>query len=217
MRVVIADDTVLIRSGLATLLSEAGIQTVGEAGDARELMQLLRQVDVDAAIVDIRMPPSHGDEGIRAAAEIRREHPGVGVLVLSQYTESSYALRLVEQSPSGVGYLLKDRVTHFGILADALARVVAGECLVDPTIVTSLLARARRHNPIDLLTEREREVLRLMAEGHSNGTICGQLHLSPKTVETHVSRVLSKLGLDEHVDGHRRVLAVLMFLRQGQP
>jgi DNA-binding NarL/FixJ family response regulator len=217
MRVVIADDAVLIRSGLVVLLREAGIEPVGEAGDVVELMHLVRTTEPDAAIVDIRMPPSHTDEGIRAAAEIRREHPGVGVLVLSQYTESTYALRLVEQSPEGVGYLLKDRVTHGGVLADALRRVVSGECLVDPTIVTRLLARARQHNPLDQLTEREREVLALMAEGRSNGAICGVLHLSPKTVETHVSRVFSKLGLAEQPHGHRRVLAVLVYLRQGSP
>ena len=215
MRVVIADDAALIRSGLATLLGEAGIETVGQAGDAEALLRLVGQVQPDAAIVDIRMPPGHSDEGIVAAGRIRAEHPSVAVLVLSQYLESSYAVRLVQENPAAVGYLLKDRIAHAATLSDALHRVVAGECVVDPTIVGRLLARARRHDPLDTLTPREREVLALMAEGRSNGSICHALTLHPKTVETHVSRVFTKLGLAEEVDGHRRVLAVLAHLRQG--
>jgi DNA-binding NarL/FixJ family response regulator len=217
VRVVVADDSALIRAGLAMLLREAGLELVGEAGDADALMRLLGTSPADAAIIDIRMPPSFGDEGIQAAARVRREHPGTGVLVLSQYTESSYAMRLVEENPTGVGYLLKDRVTNASILGDALQRLVSGECLVDPTIVTRLLARSRHQDPVDRLTDREREVLALMAEGRSNGSICALLHLSPKTVETHVSRVFSKLGLGEEADGHRRVLAVLAYLRQTTP
>jgi DNA-binding NarL/FixJ family response regulator len=215
VRVVIADDAALIRSGLATLLAEAGIETVGQAGDAEALLRLVGRVQPDAAVVDIRMPPGHSDEGIVAAGRIRNDHPSVAVLVLSQYLESSYAIRLVQENPSGVGYLLKDRIAHAATLADALHRVVAGECVVDPAIVRRLLTRARRHDPLDGLTPREREVLALMAEGRSNGSICQALTLHPKTVETHVSRVFTKLGLSEDVDGHRRVLAVLAHLRRG--
>ena len=217
MRVVIADDAVLIRAGLATLLRDAGIEVVAQAGEAGELLRLLRTATPDAAILDIRMPPSHTDEGIVAARMIREEHPDVAVLVLSQYLESSYAMRLLEENPAAVGYLLKDRISHPSSLTDALSRVVAGECLVDPAIVGRLLARARRRSPLDELTAREREVLALMAEGRSNAGICQLLTLSPKTVETHVNRVFGKLGLAEETDGHRRVLAVLTYLRQGSP
>jgi len=214
VRVVIADDAALVRKGVVALLSEAGIETVGQAGDGDELLALVAQTEPDAAVVDIRMPPTHTDEGLVAAARIRQRHPRVAVLVLSQYLDSSYAMRLVEESPGRVGYLLKDRIAHSGTLADALARVVAGECLVDPAIVGRLLARARAGSPLDALTEREREVLALMAQGRSNASICGHLGLQPKTVETHVNRVFSKLGLSEE-DGHRRVLAVLAYLRHG--
>jgi DNA-binding NarL/FixJ family response regulator len=217
MRVVIADDAVLIRSGLATLLEQAGIRAVGQAGDAEQLLRLIDELRPDAAIVDIRMPPTHTDEGLRAAARIRREHTDVAVLVLSQYVDASYAVRLAEQNPTAVGYLLKDRIAHAATLADALRRVVAGECVVDPAIVSRLLARARLRSPLDDLTARECEVLGLMAEGRSNPGICQLLHLSPKTVETHVGRVFTKLGLAEANDGHRRVLAVLTYLRQGAP
>jgi DNA-binding NarL/FixJ family response regulator len=217
VRVVIADDAVLIRAGVATLLRDAGIEVVGQAGEAGELLRLLRTATPDAAILDIRMPPTHTDEGIVAARTIRQEHPDVAVLVLSQYLESSYAMRLLEENPAAVGYLLKDRISHPSSLTDALSRVVAGECLVDPAIVGRLLARARRRSPLDELTAREREVLALMAEGRSNAGICQQLALSPKTVETHVNRVFGKLGLAEQTDGHRRVLAVLTYLRQGSP
>jgi DNA-binding NarL/FixJ family response regulator len=217
MRVVIADDAVLIRSGLVHVLGDAGIEIVGQASDAQNLLRLVDETAPDAAIVDIRMPPTHSDEGIHAARSIRREHPDVAVLVLSQYLESSYAIRLVEENPAAVGYLLKDRIAHAASLTDALTRVVAGECVVDQAIVGRLMARARRRNPLDELTAREREVLALMAEGRSNTAICHVLTLSPKTVETHVSRVFTKLGLLEEPDGHRRVLAVLAHLRQGAP
>jgi DNA-binding NarL/FixJ family response regulator len=217
MRVVIADDAKLIRSGLATLLGEAGIESVGEAGSADELLGLVATLRPDAAIVDIKMPPSHSDEGIRAAWDIRRSHPEVAVLVLSQYVEPSYAIRLLEESPAGLGYLLKDRVAHAASLADALVRVTEGETVVDPAIISRLLSRARHKSPLDALTAREREVLALMAGGRSNAAIGRLLFLSPKTVETHVSRVFSKLGLLEQADDHRRVLAVLAFLRQGSP
>jgi DNA-binding NarL/FixJ family response regulator len=217
VRVVIADDAVLIRSGVATLLAESGIETVAQAADAEELLRLVARTTPDAAVVDIRMPPTHTHEGLHAARRIRREHPGVAVLLLSQYLDAGYALRLAEDNPAGVGYLLKDRIAHAATLADALHRLVAGECVVDPTIVSRLLARARVHNPLDDLTPREREVLSLMAEGRSNATIGRLLSLQSKTVETHVSRVFSKLGLVEEADGHRRVLAVLAYLRAESP
>jgi DNA-binding NarL/FixJ family response regulator len=217
MRVVIADDAVLIRTGVATLLQEAGIEPVGLARDATELLDLVAATTPDAAIVDSRMPPTNTDEGIRAARTIRQDHPGVAVLVLSQYLESSYAMRLLEEDPQGMGYLLKDRIVHATTLTDALHRLVAGECVVDQSIVSRLMARARRNSPLDALTPRERDVLALMAEGRSNNGICEQLALSPKTVETHVNRVFAKLGLGEVREGHRRVLAVLAYLRQGSP
>ena len=217
MRVVIADDAVLIRSGVAALLAEAGANVVGTAEDGEQLLRLVRDVVPDAVVVDIRMPPSHTDEGIQAAHRIRREHPGVSVLVLSQYLDSSYALRLVEENPDRVGYLLKDRIAHGSTLVDALERIAAGECVVDPTIVRRLLDRARRHTALDDLTSREREVLAHMAEGRSNRAMCELLTVSTKTVETHVSRIFAKLGLLDEPDGHRRVLAVLAYLRQGAP
>lgn len=217
MRVVIADDAVVVRSGVAALLAESGMETVGQAGDADELLRVVAATRPDAAVVDIRMPPTHTDEGLHAARLIRRDHPGVVVLVLSQYLDARYALRLAEENPAGVGYLLKDRVAHAGTLADALHRLVAGECVIDPVIVSRLLARARRHDPLDELTPREREVLGLMAEGRTNAAIGRLLSLQPKTVESHVSRVFSKLGLAEESEGHRRVLAVLAYLRAERP
>lgn len=217
MRIVIADDVALIRSGIAAMLREVGIDTVGEAADGDELLALLPSTTPDAVVVDIRMPPTHTDEGIVAARRIRDEYPGTAVLVLSQYLDSGFALRLIEDGPAGAGYLLKERVAQAGTLADALCRVVAGESVVDPAIVGRLLVRARRQDPLAALTPRERDVLGLMAEGHSNSALCRLLSLSPKTVETHVGRVFSKLGLAEEVEGHRRVLAVLAWLRQGEP
>ena len=213
MRVVIADDEVLLREGLERLLAEAGFDVVGKVGTAEELR---RKVDVarpDVAIVDIKMPPTHTDEGIVAAHAIREAHPEVGVLVLSHYLESRYALRLVEQHPGGVGYLLKERVSDLAVLTDALVRLHDGECVVDPTIVARLVNRARPASRLDDLTAREREVLALMAEGRSNRGICDRLFLSPKTVEAHVKHIFTKLGVDESADDHRRVLAVLAFLR----
>ncbi len=217
MRVAVAEDSVLLREGLSRLLGDGGFDVVGRWGNAEDLLTRVRHDPPDVAILDIRLPPTHTDEGMRAALHLRERHPGVGVLVLSQYVEVGLAMKLLADSAEGVGYLLKDRIAHAATLADALHRLVAGECVVDPTIVSRLLARARVHNPLDDLTPREREVLSLMAEGRSNATIGRLLSLQPKTVETHVSRVFSKLGLAEEADGHRRVLAVLAHLRAESP
>lgn len=213
MRVVIADDSLLVREGLARLLAEAGFEVVGTAETGAELLRQVATGAPDVAIVDIKMPPTHTDEGIVAARQIRRDHPSVGVLVLSQYLESGYAMRLLEEVPERAGYLLKDRVSDIAVLADALKRIAEGECVIDPTIVSRLVRRTRTHDPIDLLSEREREVLALIAEGRTNHAIGQKLFLSGKTVETHVRQILQKLGLEPSPDDHRRVLAVLAFLR----
>ena len=213
MRVVIADDAMLIREGTARLLEEAGVQVAGKAGDARQLLRIVATEQPDVAIVDIKMPPTFTDEGLAAAEQIRKSHPAVGVLVLSQYLEARYATRLLEDHPEALGYLLKERVSDIGALKDAIQRIAEGECVLDPTIVARLLKRPRRPGPIDELTGREREVLALIAEGRSNQGIAQALVLSPKTVEAHVGRILAKLGLDDTPDYHRRVLAVLAFLR----
>jgi len=213
MRVVIADDEVLLRDGLDRLLTEAGFEVVGKAGTAQELRREVELAHPDVAIIDIKMPPTHTDEGLIAAQEIRASNPGVGVLVLSHYLQSRYAMRLIEQHTGGVGYLLKERVSGVGVLADALVRVHDGECVVDPTIVARLLGHARRASPISQLTERECEVLAQMAEGRSNQGICARLMLSPKTVEGHVRNIFMKLGVGESADDHRRVLAILSYLR----
>jgi DNA-binding NarL/FixJ family response regulator len=213
MRVVIADDEVLLREGLERLLLEAEFEVVGKVGTAEELLRKVELARPDVAIVDIRMPPTHTDEGILAAQEIRRAHPEIGVLVLSHHLESRYAMRLLEEHPSGAGYLLNQRVSNLGVLTDALGRLRDGECVVDPTIVARLVKRARPARQLAELTEREREVIALMAEGRSNKAICAQLFLSPKTVEAHVKHIFRKLGIDESADDHRRVLAVLAYLR----
>lgn len=213
MRVLIADDEVLLREGLERLLTEAGFEVVGKVGTADELRRKVELTRPDVAIVDIKMPPTHTDEGLVAAEAIQDSHPETAVLVLSHYLASRYALRLIEQHPGGVGYLLKERVSDLAVLTDALARLHEGESVVDPTIVSRLVNRARPASRLDGLTEREREVLALIAEGRSNKGICERLFLSPKTVEAHVKHIFMKLGIEESGDDHRRVLAVLAFLR----
>jgi len=213
MRVVVADDVMLTREGIAHLLVEAGIDVVAQAEDADGLLREVRLKQPEVAIVDIRMPPTHTDEGLVAAQRIRADHPTIGVLVLSQYVEPSYALRLLEEHPERVGYLLKQRVFDVAVLVDALRRIVDGETVVDPTIVSRLVGRQRRHDPLAELTPREREVLSLVAEGLSNGAIASRLFVTERTVEAHVKQVLLKLGLAVDPESHRRVLAVLAYLR----
>jgi DNA-binding NarL/FixJ family response regulator len=213
MRVVIADDEVLLREGLERLLTEAGFKVVSKVGTAEELRRKVELTRPDVAIVDIKMPPTHTDEGLVAARELRESHPQTGVLVLSHYLESRYALQLLEHHPAGAGYLLKERVSDLAVLTDALGRLHEGECVLDPTIVSRLVNRARPAGPLDDLTARERQVLALMAEGRSNRGICSRLFLSPKTVEAHVKHIFMKLGIDESPDDHRRVLAVVAYLR----
>jgi len=213
MRVVVADDVMLTREGIAHLLVEAGIDVVAQAEDADGLLREVRLKQPEVAIVDIRMPPTHTDEGLVAAQRIRADHPAIGVLVLSQYVEPSYALRLLEEHPERVGYLLKQRVFDVAVLVDALRRIVDGETVVDPTIVSRLVGRQRRHDPLAELTPREREVLSLVAEGLSNGAIASRLFVTERTVEAHVKQVLLKLGLAVDPESHRRVLAVLAYLR----
>jgi DNA-binding NarL/FixJ family response regulator len=218
MRVVVADDETLLRQGLVQLLAKAGFEVAGEAGDATELLRLVEARRPDLVLTDIKMPPGHSDEGLVAAQEIRRNHPDIGVLVLSHYLESRYAMRLLEDFPERTGYLLKDRVSDIAVLADALRRIAEGECVLDPTIVARLVARRENAGPLAELTEREREVLALMAEGHSNRGIAERLFLSPKTVEGHVGQIFLKLGIQDAPVAHRRVVAVLAFLRAtGSP
>jgi DNA-binding NarL/FixJ family response regulator len=203
----------LTREGIVRLLRDAEIDVVAEAENADELLRHVRLARPDAAIVDIRMPPTHTDEGLVAAQQIRNDHPSVGVLVLSQYVEPSYALRLLEEHPERVGYLLKERVFDVAILVDALRRIVDGETVVDPTIVSRLVGRGRRNDPVAALTAREREVLELVAEGLSNKAIAARLYVTERTVEAHSKQIFLKLGLQTSPDSHRRVLAVLAYLR----
>jgi serine/threonine-protein kinase len=213
VRVVVADDALLTREGIVHLLRDGGLDIVGEAGDADGLLREVRRTAPDVAIVDIKMPPTHTDEGLQAAHRIRDEHPDVGVLVLSQYLESSYAMRLLETHPAQVGYLLKERIFTASVLLDAVRRVHEGETVVDPTIVSSLFGRRRREDPLAELSPREREVLALVAEGLSNKAIAQRLYVAERTVEAHVTAIFLKLRLGETADSHRRVLAVLAFLR----
>ena len=214
IRVVLADDSVLLREGISRLLVEAGFDVVGRAGNAQELLDAVRTHRPDVAITDIRMPPTQTDEGLRAATAIREEHgTAVGVLVLSQFVETSFALRLVADGAGGVCYLLKDRVDDLDDFADAVRRIAKGGSVIDPEVVAQLVGRRRTKVPLDDLTDREREVLALMAEGRSNQAICDRLVLAPKTVEAHIANIFSKLELLPAPDDHRRVLAVLAHLR----
>jgi DNA-binding NarL/FixJ family response regulator len=213
MRVVLADDSVLLREGIARLLEEAGFEVVGQAGDPDGLLLKVRSYTPDVAIVDIRMPPTHTDEGLRAARVIRERHPSTGVLVLSQYVEAEYALDLLSESAEGVGYLLKDRVSDIGEFAAAVRRVGEGGSALDPTVVSQLVGRRRKNDPLGDLSPREREVLELMAEGRSNQAICERLFITQRAVEKNVTAIFVKLRLPADAGDHRRVLAVLTFLR----
>jgi DNA-binding NarL/FixJ family response regulator len=213
VRVVVAEDVMLTREGITRLLRDAGVEVVGEAEDAGSLLRKVRQAQPDAAIIDIRMPPTHTDEGLVAAQEIRAQHPQVGVLILSQYVEPRYAMQLLQQHPERVGYLLKERVFDVAILIDGLRRLADGETVIDPTIVARLMRRRRRADPLDELSPREREVLGLIAEGLSNRGIARRLVVTERTVEAHVKQIFTKLDLKADIDSHRRVLAVLAFLR----
>ncbi len=213
MRVVIADDVMLVREGIARLLTDAGIDVVAQTADAASLIREVSAKHPDVAIVDIRMPPTHTDEGLVAAQTIRAQLPTIGVLVLSQYIEPSYAMRLIEDQPERVGYLLKERVFDVAILVDALQRIADGDTVIDPTIVSRMIGRQRRQGPLAALTPREQEVLALVAEGLSNGAIAQRILLSERTVEAHVTQIFQKLHLEASAEQHRRVRAVLVFLR----
>jgi DNA-binding NarL/FixJ family response regulator len=211
---VVADDAMIVREGLARLLVDAGFEVVATVGNAAALLRAVDEQRPDAVVVDIRMPPTQTDEGLTAAGAIRDSHPGTAVLVLSAHLETHYAMRLMADSPEHMGYLLKDRVTDMTVFADALRRLVDGECVVDPSIVARLMSRPREADPLRRLTGREREVLALMAEGRSNSAIAEQLFLGAKTVEAHVRQILQKLHLEQSPDDHRRVLAVLQYLQR---
>lgn len=213
VRIVLADDAVLLREALAAALSAAGFAVVGQAADVPELMALVSSERPQVAIIDVRMPPTHTTEGLQAARDIRLAQPGMAILVLSQYVETRYAIDLLRDDPSGIGYLLKDRVARVADLAEAVRRVAAGGSVIDPEVVSRLLGRQRRHSALDELTPREREILALMAEGRSNQAIADRLVLELKTVEGHVRAIFAKLGLEPAAEDHRRVLAVLAYLR----
>jgi DNA-binding NarL/FixJ family response regulator len=213
MRVVIADDALVTREGIARLLADAGVEIAALAVDADDLLHAVATNRPDAAIVDIRMPPTHSDEGLRAAKRIRTEYPATAVLVLSSYLEAEFAAALLEQGAGHAGYLLKERVRHVAVLVDALRRITEGETVVDSAIVARLMSRRRRADPLAELTAREREILGLIAEGYSNGGIARRLVVTDRTVESHVRQVLAKLGIADDHDLNRRVLAVLAWLR----
>ena len=213
MRVVIADDAVLLREGAVRLLTEAGIEVVAQAGDAEDLVRKVRAHKPDVAIIDVRMPPENADDGLRAALVIREELPDVGLLLLSQYVEDRYLGELLAGGAEGVGYLLKDRIADVERLSEAVERVSAGGSVLDPEVVAQMLGRSRDENPLDALTAREREVLGLMAEGRTNRAIAGELYISERAVERHVTSIFNKLELAPTGEDHRRVLAVLTYLR----
>jgi DNA-binding NarL/FixJ family response regulator len=213
VRVVIADDAVLLREGAVRLLTEAGIDVVAQAGDAEDLLRKVRAHKPDVAIIDVRMPPENTDDGLRAALVIREELPDVGLLLLSQYVEDRYLSELLAGGAEGVGYLLKDRIADVERLSEAVERVSAGGSVLDPEVVAQMLGRSRDENPLDALTDREREVLGLMAEGRTNRAIAGELYISERAVERHVTSIFNKLELAPTGEDHRRVLAVLTYLR----
>jgi DNA-binding NarL/FixJ family response regulator len=215
VRVVIADDSILVREGIVAILLRAGIDVVAQTSDAEELHRAVDEHAPDAAIVDIRMPPTHTDEGLRAAADIRARHPGIGIVILSQHVEVGTATRLLAESPERLGYLLKDRVGDIDDFAGTLRRVVAGGSALDPQIVDRLLAADRQDGPLSSLSDREREVLELVAEGRSNRGIAERLEVTERAVQKHVTAIFTKLGLPVDDDDNRRILAVLAYLRPG--
>jgi DNA-binding NarL/FixJ family response regulator len=213
MRLVVADDAVLLREGAVRLLTEAGFDVVAQAGDADDLLRKVRAHKPDVALIDVRMPPENADDGLRAALTIREELPEVGILLLSQYVEDRYLGELLAGGAEGVGYLLKDRIAEVERLTEAVERVAAGGSVLDPEVVAQMLGRSREKGPLDELTDREREVLGLMAEGRTNRAIAGELFISERAVERHVTSIFSKLDLAATPEDHRRVLAVLTYLR----
>ena len=214
LRVVIAEDTVLLREGLRRVLTDAGLDVAGTAADADQLLKLVQALSPDVVLTDIRMPPTQTTEGLQAALEIRRRWPGMAVIVVSQHVETEHLFELLADDPRGIGYVLKERVADIAQFTAAIGRVAAGESVIDPQVVSRLVARPRRDSPLETLTERELAVLAQMAEGRSNQAIASQLYMSPKTVETHVGNMFAKLGLLPAAEDHRRVLAVLTYLRR---
>ncbi|GAA2160795.1 LuxR family two component transcriptional regulator [Humibacillus xanthopallidus] len=216
MRIVVAEDQYLTREGLVRVLTASGIEVVAVAEDARHLLALVATEAPDAAVTDIRMPPTHSDEGLVAAARIRRDHPDTAVLIVSQHLESGFVMQLLEDAQDGVGYLLKDRILDPGVLTDALARVVAGECVVDEAVIRRLVDRERRADPLAALSVREREVLHELAAGYTNEAIAARLHIAPRTVEVHVGQIFVKLDLHQDDTSNKRVKAVLAYLRAAR-
>jgi DNA-binding NarL/FixJ family response regulator len=214
MRVLIADDAVLLREGLSRVLADAGMDVVGTAADAHRLLQLVATLRPQLVLTDVRMPPTQTTEGLQAALAIRQRWPGTAVVVLSQHVETEHLFQLLADDPRGVGYVLKERVADLGQFTDAIRRVAAGESVIDPEVISRLVSRPRHNSPLGTLTEREQDVLSLMAQGRSNQAIARQLYMSGKTVETHIGAIFAKLGLAPAAEDHRRVLAVMAFLRQ---